>query len=140
MLAMEERWVETVMSGFAVADGSGLAPRAGQIDWLSGARDFLERASMQGRLGVRLGVLLVMSAPLWLWGRLRSAATLSAVERAQLLDELLEHRVFAIRELTLLLKLVSCMALFRDASLRARSTYDRPLPRQQSLPVMKEVA
>ncbi|MBX3273352.1 MAG: hypothetical protein KF729_24020 [Sandaracinaceae bacterium] len=137
------RWAAVVMSGFVVAGGPGLAVAPGEIDWLGGTRDFLERASAKGRLGVRVGLLLAMSAPLWCWGRLTTAARLSPEERARLLAELLSHRVFFVRELMLLLKLVACMALLRPAAVRARTGYDRPAPAargERLLPSIREVA
>ena len=56
-----------------------------------------------------------------------SAARLSPEERARLLDALLAHRFYAIRELALLLKLVACMTLFRSTRLRAATGFD-PAP------------
>lgn len=127
------------MSGFAPVGGPGLAPRAGEVDWDLGVARFLERASTKGRLGVRVGLLLVVTAPLWLWGRLRSGASLAAEERARLLDAMLSHRFFFVRELTLLLKLVACMALFRVEDVRARSGYD-PAPAERAPRVQKKLA
>lgn len=135
------RWAAVVLSGFVVAGAPGLAIEAGEIDWLGGTRDFLEKASPKGRLGVRVGLLLAMTAPFWMWGRLTTAARLAPEERARLLAALLEHRVFFVRELTLLLKLVGCMALLRPATVRARTGYDRPVRTEQVyLPVIREVA
>lgn len=83
-----------------------------------------------------------MTAPLWMWGKLRTAAGLGEAERARLLAAMLEHRVFFVRELTLLLKLVACMAMLRPAAVRAQTGYDRPAPRRERLllPVVREVA
>ena len=134
------RWSAVILGGFTVDAADGLAADPGQVDWERGARDFLERANLEGRLGVYAGMWIAMTAPLWLWGRLRSAAGLEPVERARLLAELLSHRVFFVRELTLLLKLVACMAFFRDPAIRARSGYDRPAPAPALLPVVREVA
>ena len=115
MFAIERRWMNGVMEGWA----PGVA-----VDWSAGVERFLERASAKGRLGVRVGLLLALTAPLWLWGRLRAATSLRAEERARLLDQMLSHRFFFVRELTLLLKLVGCMALFAASDLRAKSGYD----------------
>ena len=133
------RWSAIILGGFTVEGGEGLAPDPGQIDWRRAALDFLERANLRGRLGVHIGMLIAMAAPLWLWGRFQTAASLVPVERARLLAELLSHRIFFVRELTLLLKLVACMAFFRDPAIRARSAYDRPASKAL-LPVVREVA
>lgn len=127
MLAFERRWAEAVLGGFATPGAPGLAPRPDEVDWVRGVTRFLARASTKGRLGVRVGLFLVVTAPLWCWGQLRTALSLSAEERARLLDELLAHRWFAVRELCLLLKLVACMTLFGVPAVRARSGYD-PAP------------
>lgn len=124
MFAFERRWAAAVMGGFAPPGGEGLAPTAGEVDWAESVERFLERANVKGRLGVRLGLLIAVTAPLWLWGRVRSAASLPGEERARLLDALLSHRVYAVRELALLLKLVACMALFRVPAMRERTGYD----------------
>ena len=136
------RWAAVVMSGFLVSGTSGLTVSPGEIDWHTSTHDFLQMASAKGRLGVRIGLLLAMTAPLWMWGRLRTAASLGETDRARLLAGLLEHRVFFVRELTLLLKLVACMALLRPASVRAQTGYDRPVAtrREVFLPVVREVA
>lgn len=135
------RWAAVILSGFVVSGATGLTTAPGEIDWLGGTRDFLEKASPKGRLGVRLGLLIAMTAPLWRWGRLTTAARLSEEDRARLLAELLEHRVYFVRELTLLLKLVGCMALLRPAAVRARTGYDRPVAAaRRLLPVVQEVA
>jgi len=97
------RWAPYVLAGFALAE----------IDWDRGVRDFLEKASPKGRLGVRIGLLIAMTAPLWMWGRPSTARGLRGEDRGRLLHELLEHRIFFVRELTLLLKLVACMAMLR---------------------------
>ena len=134
------RWAVIVLGGFVVAGTDGLSPEPGKIDWVGGTRDFLEKASPKGRLGVRVGMLIVMTAPLWMWGRLRTAASLDATERAELLSQLLCHRIYIVRELTVLLKLVACMSLLRPASVRAQTAYDRPAPTGFFLPVVREVA
>lgn len=122
MFAIERTWTDAVMEGWAPGRG---------VDWAAGVQRFLERASAKGRLGVRVGVLLAITAPFWLWGRLRSARSLSVEDRSRLLDEMLRHRFFFVREMTLLLKLVGCMALFAVTDLREKSGYD-PTPRQRS--------
>jgi hypothetical protein len=73
---------------------------------------------------MRLALTFCALSPLWLAGRLRRFNSLGGAERAALLDRLLHHRIWMIAELTLLLKLCACMALFRSTTLRERSQYD----------------
>jgi len=126
------RWAPYVLAGFAL----------GPIDWDRGVRDFLEKASPKGRLGVRVGLFLAMTAPLWMWGRLSTARGLRGEDRGRLLHELLEHRIFLVRELTLLIKLVACMAMLRDDAVReSTGYYGAPAkPARALLPVIREVA
>ncbi|HJL18835.1 MAG TPA: hypothetical protein RMH99_24445 [Sandaracinaceae bacterium LLY-WYZ-13_1] len=138
MFAFERRWAAAILGGFAPSAGPGLAPAEGEVDWARGVRRFLARASAKGRLGVRVGLLLVVTAPIWGRGRLRSAVHLPPDERAALLEELLAHRFFVVRELCLLLKLVACMTLFTAPGMRERVAYDPPAERR--LPVVREVA
>ena len=63
------RWAAVILSGFVVSGVPGLTTAPGEIDWLGGTRSFLEKASPKGRLGVRVGLFLAMTAPIWSWGR-----------------------------------------------------------------------
>jgi hypothetical protein len=72
---------------------------------------------------------MVALAPLWALGKLATFSTLARRERCELLGRLLVHHNFAVRELTMLLKLTAAIALLGTASVRARSGYDNPLAR-----------
>jgi hypothetical protein len=85
-----------------------------------------ERGTAVAALGLRAGIWMVATAPLWLFGRFVMFGTLKGSERTELLSRLLTHKSFAVRELTLLLKLTAAMALLGTASVRARSHYDAP--------------
>ncbi len=126
MWAFERRWVESILGTFAPADSGELAPEPGAIDFLDTFEGMLARARLQVRIGLRLALWLAALSPLWALHRLRSFAALSLPERQSLLARLLEHRVYAVREAALLLKLVACLALFANDALRARSGYDGP--------------
>ena len=43
------------------------------------------------------------------------------------------HRVFIVRELSLLLKLIACMAVFRSTEARERSGYDGVISTKKNL-------
>jgi len=126
MLAFEKRWADSVLGGFAPVGGPGLAPRAGEVDYGAALERMAAASTRLAALGVHLSLWLVFFAPLWLEKRLRTLRGMPPKERAALLDRLLGHRLHIVRELTLVLKLAACMALFRTPSMRARSNYDRP--------------
>jgi hypothetical protein len=125
MGGLEQRWTELVLSSFAGSD-AGFAVRPEEVDYVAGAQRFMGAASDKARLGLRFAVLLAITAPLWMCGRFRSLGGLPREERSRLLDAMSRHRVFFVRELCLLLKLVACMAIFRSPAARARSGFDRP--------------
>ena len=82
------------------------------------------------------GLVICMFAPLLAMGRFATIARVSIEDRARALDVLLSHRSFAIRELTLLLKICACMAIFRSRAARERSGYDRPVASKVRLPML----
>lgn len=139
MTGIERRWTGLVLSSF-VGSGEGFAVREGEVDYVAGARRFMEAASDKACLGLRVAIVMVMTAPLWMWGRLSSLSGLTREERSELLDQMLRHRVFFVRELCLLLKLVACMAIFRSAEARARTGYDLPEKSKRALAVVREEA
>lgn len=134
MLAFERRWVHDILSSFAPDGGPELAPRAGSIAYLASYEGMYGSARPIARVGFRLALWLVALAPLWLARRPRTLPRLALAERQALLERLLDHRVYAVREAAFLLKLCACLALFANDDLRARSGYDRP-PEQVPLRV-----
>lgn len=165
MTGLERRWAQDVLSGFAAApadevdvgaDATGsrprLVPQPGEVDFLEAYEGMIHNGSFLSGIGMRVALAFAALSPLWLTGRLTRFGSLSGDDRAALLDRLLHHPVFLVAELTLLLKLCACMALFRSASLRARSNYDAkveassieapqtggPRPEAPRLPVLQE--
>jgi hypothetical protein len=134
--SIEKRWAAVVLGGFAGAPGA-FRVAEGEVDYVSGMLRFCGAASDKARLGLRIAIVMAMTAPLWMWGRLRSLGSFDATERAQLLDDMLRHRIFFVRELCLLLKLVACMAIFRAEAPRARTTYDPPAKAPHALVVLR---
>jgi hypothetical protein len=125
LLQIERRWAEQALAAFAPDGGTGLVPQPGEVDYATAFHRMLQEVTPWAALGLRLGLWLVALAPLWLWQRARTIGSLAVGERPALLRALLVHRVFAVRELTLLLKLCAAMALLGAPSVRARSGYDR---------------
>ncbi len=128
MTGFERRWALAVLEGFAPPDGPGLAPRAGEAGYLEALRRMGDASDGKSRLGLRLGVWIAALSPLWMLGRLRTMAGVPLAERPAILGRLLVHRAFAVRELTLLLKIAASLALLGAAPIRERSGYDLPPP------------
>jgi hypothetical protein len=124
MTRFELRWAEDLLAAFAPPNGPGLAPHAGEVRYAAVFARMRREATPLAAIGLRLAIWLAALAPLWLWGRLRTASLLTPGERPELLRQLLRHRSFAVRELTTLLKLVAMIALLGTDSVRARSGYD----------------
>jgi hypothetical protein len=127
-------WAAIVLSSFAPVGAAGLVLPGDAVDWRGTWREFLGGLNAKARIGACLGVLIAMSAPLWTMGQLASLARLSVESRARAMDALLRHRIYAFRELALMLKVCACMALFRSRAIRARTGYDGP----RKLPVVLE--
>jgi len=125
MAFIEERWGPVVLSSFMAGPG-GFSVAPGEVDWLAGTRRFMGAASDKANLGLRVALAFAMWAPLWMSFRFASLAGVPPEDRARFMERLLAHPIFFVRELTLLLKLVACLAIFRSSAARARTDYDRP--------------
>lgn len=170
LLEVERRWAVAILEAFAPpstqsADGvaaavsqdearadlaaSGahrrrLAPRTGEVDYVRAITRMMAASTGKARLGIHIGLLLVALAPLWLCGRLATMAGLAMEQRTAILERLARHPFFAVRDLTLLLKLGAAFALMGTASVRARSGYDssqltdaaRGIEPRRALPVL----
>lgn len=121
----ERRWTETILAAFAGDRRVGLYAEPDEVDYLGTMAQVLRVSTPKVTWAMRLAVWLVQSAPLWCLGHWRGFTALDRDERAALLDRLLEHRWFAVRELTGLLKLAASIALLRVPEVRQRSGYDR---------------
>lgn len=124
MTALERRWAVDLLSAFAPVGGTGLAPLDGEVDYLGVLETMHRNATRLAALGLRAAIWLLALAPIWTGRSLRTISGLPRAARASLLAELLVHRTFAVRELSLLLKLCASMALLGTRSVRARSGYD----------------
>lgn len=138
---LEVSWAGLVLPSFA-GSRSGFTVNEGEVDYLAGLARFMGTASEKAKLGIRFAFFLVVTAPVWVGGRWRGFASLDAEERAGLLDALSRHRIFLVRELCLLLKLIACMAIFRSPHARERTGYDGAMPRRVArvaLPILGRV-
>lgn len=123
MTRLELFWASLVLPSFAGTE-HGFRVRESDVDYLDGLARFMRAAGVKARLGVRFAFFLAVTAPLWLGGKLSGFSSLTRIERSELLNRMSSHRVFIVRELSLLLKLIACMALFRSTEARERSGYD----------------
>jgi hypothetical protein len=124
MMAFERRWARHVLAAFAPVGGPGLAPVPDEVDYESALRRMMRGASPLAAAGLRLALWIAALAPIWLWGKVTTVTRLATERRPELLRQLLGHRAFVVRELTMLLKLCAAMALLGTPSVRARSSYD----------------
>lgn len=124
MTRLTIKWASELLAGFSPPSELGLAPLAGEVDYASVFLLLVRGSTRLAALGLLLGVWLAALAPIWHWRRLATISKLSPAQRATLLAELLRHPWFAVRELTLLLKLGASLALLGSKSVRARSGYD----------------
>lgn len=118
------KWASVVLSAFAPPSEVGLSPLPGEVDYAGAFRRLVRGSTALAACGLVAAVWLVALAPVWMLGRMMTFAQLDPSQRAVLLGQLLRHRVFAVRELTLLLKLGAALALLGAPSVRARSGYD----------------
>jgi hypothetical protein len=139
---LEVFWAGLVLPSFAGSD-AGFTVREGEVDYLAGLARFMGSASEKAKLGIRFAFFLAVTTPLWVGGRLRGFASLSLAERSEHLDAMSRHRIFLVRELCLLLKLIACMAIFRTPTTRERTGYDGEVSREaptrarRALPVLQ---
>jgi len=137
MRRFEERWAVTALASFAPeapeeaspearANLPVVTPLAGEVDYLQALRTMVDGSNFLGRLGIRLAIWMVAFSPLWALRRLKTFSGLELRQRSELLHRLLEHPNFAVRELCLLIKVVTCMALLAPGPVRARTSFDLP--------------
>lgn len=82
-------------------------------------------ATIWTALGIRLSLLMVWLAPLWHLGRMTTLTRLPAGEREALLEALLKHDAYPVRQAMTLLKVFYCMAFLGDARVLAQlGAYD----------------
>lgn len=112
------------MAAFLADNAPGLNVTRGEVDFISTLGRMHAGSTKLAGFGLRVAIWMVTMAPLWLFGRFAMFGGLARTERTELLRRLLAHKLFAVRELTLLLKLTAAMALLGTASVRARSHYD----------------
>lgn len=144
LTGFERRWARCVLSSFGADGDEGLQVPHERIDYASAVEEFCAAAGTRGRLGVRAALWLTQLSPVIVLGRAAPFTSLSVAERVDVLQRMLAHRLLLVRGFATLLKLVMSMAIFRDASVRADSHYDRSREAvrasRRALPVVRQVA
>ena len=128
MTRIEQLWTSDVLTAFTQDEVQGLTPSPGEVDYLRAFRKMRNGSTALCAFGLRVAIWMVAFAPLWLLGRFATFSALARSERTQLLSRLLAHKSFAVRDLTLLLKLTAAMAIFGTASIRTRTGHDADSP------------
>lgn len=124
MRAIEKQWANAVLSGFLVGElprGEGAAPPLHDVDYSSGIASLIEHGNPIASAGVRMALATIVTSPLWHWGQRRTMVEMSPEERCAILAELVDHKLFAVRELAILMKIQAAMALFKSPAMRAWS-------------------
>ena len=125
MTGVERRWLSIVLPSFLDSSAGGFGLEPGEVDFVHGALTMYAASSLPARLCMRVAVLAAMLSPLFILGRLSSFARLDPTERSAVLARICGHRLFVLRGIGVLLKLAASMAMFRVASVRARTNHDR---------------
>jgi hypothetical protein len=125
LLPFERRWAGALLEAFAPPGGPGLAPEPGEVDYVAGMQRMLGSFTKRAALGLRAALWIGALAPIWMGARLSSIARVPLARRTEIVQRLLVHRLFLVRELMFLLKTVASFALLGTPSVRERSNYDR---------------
>lgn len=125
----EQKWATIVLDAFAqepgASPGESIAPAPLEVDYVGALESMMEHSNTLARVGIRIALTLVMTAPTWHQKRVgKTLADLDIRERQALLRELVDHSSFAVREFTVLMKIQAAMALMSSASFRERTGYD----------------
>jgi hypothetical protein len=112
MFAFERRWI-----GSMIVD---LVPGAAQVPIDGFLQDLAAHAPREFLIGLRLCTWVLMLCPPFVVGRLASYSGLSAAERLRVHARLRQSRVYLLRELPLLFKLVGCLGYCGLPEVQAR--------------------
>ena len=104
MTSFERRRAVAVLRGFAT-DGAPDADFEGVLRTMEAA------STPMAALGMRLAVWIALLWPLWSFRAFRLLSSCPHAVRTEALSAMLRHRLFAVRELMLLLKIAASMAL-----------------------------
>jgi hypothetical protein len=112
LFGFERRWLLLVFETILPASDDPRFPQ-GALELGAGRYldSLLRTAPSDFALGLRLCTWLLMFAPLFVLRRLRTFESLSAAERAELLERFTRSDVYLIRELPMLFKTAACLGV-----------------------------
>lgn len=128
MLTFEKRWAQALLEAFAPPGEAGLSPTEGEVDYVAGFERMMRSFTPRAALGLRAALWIAALSPLWMWGKLGGVTRMPIARRSELINALLAHSSFLVRELAFLLKTSASFALLGTPTVRARSNYDRNAP------------
>ena len=110
LFAFERRWLLCIMCAIVPGgpEGSGF-PSPRELPLERFIDDFFRHTPPSSSIGVRAGVWLVMVIALLRGLRFRPFTRMTAEEQAELLESMSGSRVYALREVPMLLKLTACL-------------------------------
>jgi len=121
LVGFEKRWLLEI---FAVILPAKAHPTlsTGAADLPLGAfiDDFFRTAPLETRLGVRAALWVVVLSPL-LFGRAKTLLSLPPEEAAEVLRRLSGSRIYVLRELPMLIKMVACFGYAAFPEVRAEA-------------------
>jgi hypothetical protein len=109
LTATERRWLLSVVDAMLPAAEIDLSPTPREVPLERFLDDFACRAPLEVAIGVRFALWLVMLAPPFVLGRMRTFAGLEHDDRLAVLRRLAASDVYVVREMPLLLKMVACL-------------------------------
>jgi len=124
LCSFERRWAHDTLAAFAPVEGDRLGLETVPVRYVEALDLMLGAAGPKAGLGLRCALWMAAWAPLWLMGVGGTISELALPQRALTLERLAGHPWRLVRDLTMLLKMAACMALFREAGVRKGSGYD----------------
>lgn len=115
LLAFEERWAQ--VAGRSLIPASIYGGLRGDIDFGAELRERARRYPIWTLSLLRAALWLLWFSPLWLLRRPCTFGSLPTAEREEVLEVLLDHRSYAVRQLVDLLKLVLCLIFLGNREL-----------------------
>ena len=130
----EKRSAQIILSSFgpALSKGTASEPHSPPIDYVHALTRMRRGARGRAAFGLRIALWMVLTSPLWMFKSPKLLTRVSEPVRENVLRALLLHRAYAVRELTMLLKLVASFALLGDGGVRAQTGYDPAMAQNPS--------
>ena len=109
MTSLERRWLCAIFDTILPASAAGFTPAPSDVPLEVFFRDLERSAPSDFNLGLRVAVWVVMLAPPFTVRRMRPFTSLDSAERLAVVERLAASKVYLLREIPLLLKMVGCL-------------------------------